>query len=234
MEARLHEFYDSFERRDYSHLENLSNDAGYRDRFDVLSTNVMTRTDNGRLTYWNSTGLIVNLINPLVGDDAKLKIKNYMIKTLPRENWKARYTDLFTRVKEGEDGLEFVDCWQINQSGRIGLSKGKFLKHPNKDLDDETSRVLFLSEVRERYPPPTAWDLIVGSNPAVFAVKRFLDFGIGLGLYSQTGNPYIALTGVGLFELGFYMCMNDIVGSPFKKLGVELDKSAIKSLVEEA
>jgi hypothetical protein len=228
--------YHALENGDFAPLEGLVNSVGYREDFNVLSTELMTRNDDRRMRYWGSiSGIFLALADPERRHETRRKI----IETMPRDHWSEEYRDLFTRVREEPDGEGFVDCWQVNGTGSVAISRGRFPREGEKNYskicDEETNKVLHLSRIRNRYPPVTPWGAIIGTDdPNRFLRKRLIDLLAGMATYSITENIYAALGAIGAVEFVYYKLADQMKGkAAFRRLGVELDRSAIDSLIEE-
>ncbi len=235
MKAQTQKFYDALKARDYAPLQELANKAGYTEKFNPLETQFMLENYDRKLIYWKSNS------PPILYDHSAKSESTVMQKygTMLKEDWKRRYTDLFTLVRKSGDRKKFIDCWQIGDSSKIALSKGTFPKKGDKkyynESDDETSQVLYLSTVRDKYPPITAWETVVGDDLPAFAGKRSLDLSFGLGAYASFENIYATAAAVVLFEFGFYKLIDVIQGkSALSRLGIETDKDAIDGLIAES
>jgi len=143
-------YYEALKQGDHAALRKLAEEAGYNVAFDPLATPLMTRTDEGRLKFFDSVDRIY--FPPIYA----FKLEEYNKQRIPKEYWENRYTDLFTltRVHGGYEG--FVDCWRANHQEKISLSKGEVPQPYDAGYDDDadynTNGVLFISRIRAQHP----------------------------------------------------------------------------------
>ncbi len=117
VEPQIQRFYDALKGGYHGPLEELVKGAKYHEIFNPLDTELMQRTDEGRLDYWRSTSLGLAACHPIIGDQAK----RIVYETMPKEHWYDEYMDLFTMTKKCDYKEEFVDCWRVNRSGKVAM-----------------------------------------------------------------------------------------------------------------
>src|SRR3972149_9811044 len=147
-------FYEALENGEFQHLEELAQNAGYIDDFNIMYSKILSVKNDKNLTFWRSTGHL-DALETAPSLAHRLQIEGYIQENPPRIHWNKEYKNLFTRVKENEES-NFVDCWTDKNLGLVAFSAGKFPRKGENgyhdDCDKETNRILHLSTIRSKYP----------------------------------------------------------------------------------
>lgn len=249
----------ALEQGEWSRLEELAQEAGYTERFNVLDTRLMgTRPLRFSLgdtndDFEDERFRLIYFSAPYSSNKRRSGKRINPSGESPRTDWNQKYKDHFTLIKRDGQRVYFADCWQPKNSGNgIALMVGEFderdydflrlreLAPQYSNLDEETKRVLHLADLREHYPPLSIAEILKDTTPRwiiprVFFGGPFLAAAIG-GL-SQ--GKYLGAGFAGLLTLSSEFMLNHWNYSSsgygyFNNKGVVLGEKAVRKLISEA